>query len=265
MGARRPFAALTVLAFAALIATAGVAFAAGHDDRGSGAAGAPSEFDHAGHGRDVPAPVDGGVQGEDAGKNKAGKSNAGENNAGENNDGATVDDVGNVGSGGVDGSGASSGRGDVTGTSVDIPSTPVEAPAAAASGPAPDAAAAAPVTNSVADAFVVESVTASAPGGGGPAPANAPVTELAAPVAASVPADLAGLPVLGSVGAVANRVSDGPSAARELLSTGPGRSLAVVAVLLLAIGVFLSVHRWSDRGDRKLAAARSGSDVARFR
>ena len=60
-------------------------------------------------------------------------------------------------------------------------------------------------------------------------------------------------------------MTDGPSAARALLSTGTGRSLAVIVALLAAITVFLAVHRRTDRGDRKLAAARNGPDVARFR
>jgi hypothetical protein len=38
-----------------------------------------------------------------------------------------------------------------------------------------------------------------------------------------------------------------------------------IVVLALAIACFLSLHRRSDQGDRKLAAARTGSDVARFR
>ncbi|HEY3672094.1 MAG TPA: hypothetical protein VGN51_14245 [Acidimicrobiia bacterium] len=76
---------------------------------------------------------------------------------------------------------------------------------------------------------------------------------------------LAGLPSLGSIGAITSRVTDGPSAARALLSTGTGRSLAVIGALLVAIALFLAVHRRTDRGDRKLAAARNGSDVARFR
>jgi hypothetical protein len=71
--------------------------------------------------------------------------------------------------------------------------------------------------------------------------------------------------VLGSIGTISNRVTDGPSAARALLSSDAGRSVAVIVVLLVAIGLFLLVHRWADRGDRKLAAARSGADVARFR
>ena len=35
--------------------------------------------------------------------------------------------------------------------------------------------------------------------------------------------------------------------------------------LPFSIALFLAVHRRADRGDRKLAAARSGLDVARFR
>ena len=43
---------------------------------------------------------------------------------------------------------------------------------------------------------------------------------------------LAGLPALGSIGAVASGVPDGPAAARALLSTGTGRSVAVILALL---------------------------------
>jgi hypothetical protein len=50
-----------------------------------------------------------------------------------------------------------------------------------------------------------------------------------------------------------------------LLSSGTGRSLAFITALLIAMALFLSVHRRTDRGDRKLAAARSGADLARFR
>ena len=76
---------------------------------------------------------------------------------------------------------------------------------------------------------------------------------------------LGGLPVLGSLGSITDSVTDGPSAAGELLSTGTGRSLAVIGALLLAIAAFLAVHRRTDRGDRKLATARTGPEVARFR
>ena len=64
---------------------------------------------------------------------------------------------------------------------------------------------------------------------------------------------------------IADNVTDGPSAARALLSSGAGQSVAVIVALLGAIVLFLMVHRRSDRGDRKLAAARSGPEVARFR
>ena len=93
----------------------------------------------------------------------------------------------------------------------------------------------------------------------GPAP-----TEEAAPPAPE-PGPLDGLPALGVIGAIPGAVADPPSAARELLSTGTGRSLAVILGLLAAIGVFLSIHRRADRGDRKLAAARTAPDLARFR
>ena len=59
--------------------------------------------------------------------------------------------------------------------------------------------------------------------------------------------------MLGSLGSITDRVTDGPSAARDLLSSGTGRSLAVSAVLLLALVTFLAVHRRADRGDRKLS------------
>jgi hypothetical protein len=71
--------------------------------------------------------------------------------------------------------------------------------------------------------------------------------------------------VLGSLGSITGDVADGPSAAREVLSTGTGRSLVAITVLLGAIVVFLGLHRRSDRNDKKLADARSGPEVARFR
>jgi hypothetical protein len=76
---------------------------------------------------------------------------------------------------------------------------------------------------------------------------------------------LAGLPELGSIGAVASGVPDGPAAARALLSTGTGRSVAMILALLLAVLLFLSIHRRVDRSDSKLTAAGSGPEVARFR
>jgi hypothetical protein len=135
----------------------------------------------------------------------------------------------------------------------------------AASGPAPDAATAAPAFTPVTDAFAPEIAAL-------PTPA---VTALAPDLAAAAPtlpasdlAGLDGLPALGTigtVGAVSNRVTDGPAAARALLSTDTGRSLAVIVSLLVAMAVFLAVHRRTDRTDRKLAAARTGPEVARFR
>jgi hypothetical protein len=138
------------------------------------------------------------------------------------------------------------------------PPAPAEVPAAAASGPAPDAAAAAPITpvlDAAAEALVVPAV-----------PDVATVAEVAAPAAAAAPSPsgLDDLPVLGAIGSFTDRVAD-RAGAGELLSTGTGRSVAGVAALLAAIALFLSVHRRSDRGDRKLAAAHAGPDLARFR
>jgi hypothetical protein len=132
----------------------------------------------------------------------------------------------------------------------------VEVPAAAVSGPAPDAAAAAPINSPVFGAIAAGVGAAGAAGG---AATDGP------PAAADAPAASVGLPALGTVGSIAGDVTTGPAAARELLSSGTGRSLAFIMALLGAIGVFLAVHRRADRGDRRLAAARSGPDVARFR
>jgi hypothetical protein len=140
----------------------------------------------------------------------------------------------------------------------------VGAPAAAASGPAPDAAAAAPVSGGVTDAFVVAGGTTDAPSGAVPVPDVAPV---ATPAASAVTGlvGLGALPALGPVGAVTDRVPDASSATRALLDAGTGRSLGVIGTLLAAIVLFLAVHRRADKGDRKLAATRSGPEVARFR
>jgi hypothetical protein len=90
---------------------------------------------------------------------------------------------------------------------------------------------------------------------------TAPSAAGTTPPAAAALSGLGQLPVLGSLGSI----TDGPSAAREVLSTGAGRSLLAVGILLGALAVFLLVHRRSDRNDKKLAAARNGPDVARFR
>jgi hypothetical protein len=90
-------------------------------------------------------------------------------------------------------------------------------------------------------------------------------TPAAAAVTPSPFAALGGLPRLGSFGAVATNVPDAPEAARALLTTRTGRSLALVLALLGAILLFLFVHRRVDRSDRKLVSARTGPDLARFR
>lgn len=220
-----------------------------HGDDGHGAGG----WDHGGTGQSDPgAGVSGqgggssapwipgpGVQGQGAGQGNSGDVNGA--------------DSGSSGSGGVTGSG--------TGT----PPVPVEAPAAVASGPAPDATAAAPASAPTGDTFVAAGAPIGANGG---AATGAVADASPAPVAPGAPSRFDGLgdlPVLGSIGSVAGRVTEGPSAAGRLLSTGTGRSLAVLGVLLAAIAVFLAVHRRTDRSDRKLAAARSGPDLSRFR
>jgi hypothetical protein len=109
------------------------------------------------------------------------------------------------------------------------------------------------VLDAAAEALVVPAV-----------PDVATVAEVAAPAAAPAPSGLDDLPVLGAIGSFTDRVAD-RAGAGELLSTGTGRSAAGVAALLAAIALFLSVHRRSDRGDRKLAAAHAGPDLARFR
>jgi hypothetical protein len=249
LGPRRIFAALAVLALAVLMVTAGAGFASDLTGVGDG--------HHNGwHGNDTEADAAGG-----GGSSGGGPSASGGDSGGE------VDGAGaGSGSGSGQGSGGSSG-GDVTGSGAGTPSAPVEAPAVAVSGPAPDAATAAPVLTPApgpaTDVFVPAVGSTDAPGAALPATDAASVAGPALP-----PSDLAGLdhvPVLGSIGSVAKQVTDGPSAARELLSTGTGQSLAVILSLLGAIAVFLAVHRRTDRGDRKLAAARTGPEVARFR
>ena len=140
------------------------------------------------------------------------------------------------------------------------------APAAAANGPAPAAAAAAPIESAV---EVDASATGTDAGTGGtgtdtPAP-EIPATLITPAAPAPAPISLAGLPQLGTIGELAASVTDGPSAARALLATPTGRSLAVLFGLALAIVLFLAVHRRLDRNDPKLASPHSGPDVARFR
>jgi hypothetical protein len=131
-------------------------------------------------------------------------------------------------------------------------------------GPAPAAAAAAPT--------VAASQVAAAPptgGAGGTGNAGTGNGGTAGDTTAATPlqpvADpLSGLPQLQSLGEIAASVSGGTTA-RELLATPAGRSVAVLVGLLLALLVFLGVHRRLDRSDPKLATAPAGSDVARFR
>jgi hypothetical protein len=278
LGPRRPFAALIVLAFAALVAMAGVASASGGDDHGVGGRGVGGGVDVSvdrGHVEHDHGSVANGEQVGGSDAKQVGGDAIGHDQGG-TAAGAEADHDGHRSTGGADAPGVNQAGGGVTASGVDIPPTPGEAPAPAASGPAPDAAGAAPIADAVVDALVItegnlgvtEVAAPVAPGSADPVPTDSPATAPA--VAAAVPdlsalAGLAQVPELRSVGAVANGVTGDQSGPRELLSTGAGRSLLMVAVLLLAIGVFISAHRWMDRGDRKLAAARSGSDVARFR
>jgi hypothetical protein len=288
LGPRRILALLGVLALTAVAGTATMAFASdgpgtGPDrvppsERRAEAAGAPEvpptadsghnadpgdshggPGDHAGPaagssddgGANGPSVNSGGAN--DGGANSGGSSDGGANSGGSNDGGSDVgvaevpDGVTGPSTGGI-------------GSSAGIPPAPGEAPAAAASGPAPDAAAAAPVLEALTAVAVPTNGTGgNATDGGATAAPAAPAVPAAPPVAA------AALPDFGALGVAPNAVPDPPSAARELLSTGAGRSLAVLVGLLAAIGVFLFVHRRADRGDRKLAAARSGPDLSRFR
>ena len=172
-------------------------------------------------------------------------------------------DVGTTDAGSGSGSGSGGGTVVVTGSGAGTPSVPVEAPAAAASGPAPDAAAAAPDSGPVSGAFVAAGSGTDGTGSlGGAVSDFAPVAAAAGRTTSR--GSTASRRSARSVSSP-DRVTDGPSAARALLSTGTGRSLTVILALLAAITVFLAIHRRTDRGDRKLAAARNGPDVARFR
>ena len=87
----------------------------------------------------------------------------------------------------------------------------------AASGPAPDAAAAAPALVAVTDAVVAAAGTADGPGSDFPAPDATPVV---APAATGLEG-LDRLPVLGSLGSITGRVTDGPSAAATCCRAAP--------------------------------------------
>jgi hypothetical protein len=300
LGPRRTTLALALLALVLLVASAGVAAASdAHGPWSTGAtdatpaapSAAPSDnrvaqawSDHVHH-------EDGGaVEGDHTGN---GTGNGTGDGSGTGDVGGTSDDPSDGTDGSTDGSSrgwtpppndgndggnntrgtgsgttgtGSTGGGDFTGTSVGTPPTPVEAPAAAVSGPAPAAVAAAPITTSAAEVLGSVVPTSNDPGSGAldaPAVVNAlPAAPILGPSDASA---LASLPNLGTVGELAANVGDGPSAARALIETGTGRSVAVLLALLGAILLFLSIHRRFDRGDPKLAAARSGPDLARFR
>ena len=163
--------------------------------------------------------------------------------------------------------------GGVTGTSAGSPA-PVEAPVAAANGPAPVAAATAP--NSVAPAAVVHAPThapAATPAAtvdpnaipaAQPSSAPTPVpTPVPSPVATPAPGP--DLSVLGALGSLAPPIADERTAVRSVLTTTTGRSVVTVIAVLIAMVLFLSMHRRLDRNDPKLASASAQADVARFR
>jgi hypothetical protein len=285
MGPRRFSLVLALLALGLLLASAGVAAASSDAPEGGSWSSGPTASVPAAQGADggqwtdhVPADVAQPHDGKDpsggngSGGNGSGGSNSGDHGSGVGGStqdpppvdtGTWTDEPSNGGTGGTGTPAGSGGGGTVGGTSVGTPPTPVEAPPATASGPAPDAVAAAPISTPAEQVFAP---AFGAEGGGGTGATDTPlaaiVTAPAAPVAS---ASLGDLPTLGSVGKLAATAGGGPAAAGTLLSTGTGRSIAVVLALLGAILLFLSIHRRVDRSDPKLASAQTGPDVVRFR
>ena len=271
LGPRRTTLVLALLALGLLVASAGVAAAS--DGAWSHAPSVPTPApdgsgvptatwtDHGKHGSE---PGDADSRGHDADGHDTGGHDADSGGVGTTDDGSsggTTDPDDGHSSGGDTG-------GDVTGTSVDIPSTPVQAPAPTASGPAPDAVAPAPIVSAVEVFVPADGATGTDLGAPAAFDGVAPVADVPALVAPSVPTgavSLTGLPELGTIGSLASNVSGGPTDPRTLLSSGTGRSVAVVLALLGAILLFLAFHRRVDRGDPKLATARAGPDLARFR
>jgi len=262
---------LAVLAIVVLTVTAGAAVAsdldasAGGDHGGSGQRGADRERADQGHAHDHAA------EATDAGSDV--DASDGTQVDGTQVDGTQVDvvessvDVAIADSSSGPSSTSSDGSGGVPGSGAGTPSAPAEAPAAAASGPAPDAAAAAPDSTADTHTFVAAPV----PGTlfGAVSDGFAAVVADAAPFAPASGFEALGEPPMldstGSITAIAAEVTGAPSAARTLVSTDRGRPLAAIGGLLAAIALFVGVHRRADWGDRKLAAARSGPEVARFR
>jgi hypothetical protein len=282
LGPRRTSVALAVLALGSLLATAGAAAANSGSTWSSRASAPPASATGVplgtyGHGANGGV----GVHWENTPQGFAlAESDGNSGTSGGSGSGTfTGPSFGTSGGSGAGAFGAAS-----AGTSVGTSPAPVEAPAAAVSGPAPDAAAAAPVALPNFDALVAV-VSPPAPNDGtrpvvtdspapqplaaalvAPEPTPSPVEPPAPTPAPGVNVGaLAGLPELGSIGAVASGVPDGPAAARALLSTGTGRSVAMIVALMLAVLLFLAIHRRMDRSDSKLTAAGNGPDVARFR
>ncbi len=271
MGPRRISAALAVLASALVLAAAGVAVAAPAARRGwtpgqesgRGPADAPGTGEGSwtthpiappgGHGH----PSDVAEEADATGDSSACPSRHADGSTHEPSGGST----GTEGAAQNPGNPPAGGGVDAAGVPGGVPQTPVVAPAAAASGPAPAAAAAgAPTVLASRDT----TVTVNGPTGtGGAAPDIVAAAAVPAPV--TVPFSLAGLPQLRSLGEIADSVGDSPSAARALLVSPAGRSPAVFGGLVLAVFLFLVVHRRLDRGDPRLVATRFGPAAARFR
>jgi hypothetical protein len=278
LGPRRIFAALAVLAIVVLTVTAGAAVASDLHAAGGGDHGVfgrehdsqelTSQATAAGGTTDASAGTQLDATQLDATQLDGAQLDATQLDATQL-DGAQLDVLGNsidvviADSSSGSTSTSSDGTGGVTGSGAGTPSASGEAPAAAASGPAPDAAAAAPDPAPVVDAAVVSTLGAAVSDGFGA------VGQDAAPVAPTNETEgVDDRPVLdatGSTGAIADQVIEAPAAARALVSTDRGRPLAAIGALLVAIVLFVGVHRGADSGDRKLAAARSGAEVARFR
>lgn len=254
MAVGRMSAVLAVLALGLLLTTAGAAAVASTEDHGpaiGGHFGAESSHERE---RGEGSRTTSRVTAPGTGLAWNGRSSADRDSIDSIDSGGAHDDGHDAGEphadGGVDAAGSPAG----------VPQTSAVAPAAAANGPAP-VAAAAPASGGV----VGREVTLA--GSAAPdvaRPAAVPPTP-AAPAAVEDPFPSAGLPQLGPPGGIAASVDGGPSTPRRLLATPAGRSLAALGGLVLAILLFLVVHRRLDRSDPKLAAPRLGSDVARFR
>jgi hypothetical protein len=88
-----------------------------------------------------------------------------------------------------------------------------------------------------------------------PAPLDPSLPDASVGAAVSVPP----LDAIGTLGGAA------PATADRLLRTRTARSIAAVVALVLALLVFLGLHRLIDRHDPKLATVPTSGVLARFR